>query len=345
VRERHVSDYADLSRTVREAGLLERRRGYYVRLIALTIAAFAGVWALTVVLADSWWVLVPAVVLALVSAQLGFLGHDAAHKQMWTSGPANAWTARVVACLFAGLSYTWWAGKHNKHHNAPNQLGKDPDIANGAITFTAVDPATRSAPVRWLVARQGWFFFPLLTLEGLALHAASVQTLLSARGPWWRLELSAIAVRLLGGAAVVLWLLSPGKAVAFLLVQLAVFGVLLGGSFAPNHKGMPIVPPDAKIDFLRRQVLMSRNVTGGRVVDTMMGGLNYQVEHHLFPSLPRVNLPALQPLVRAHCAERGVPYVEMGLVQSYGVVVRYLNRVGLGERDPFVCPLRQATRG
>ena len=142
-----------------------------------------------------------------------------------------------------------------------------------------------------------------------------------------------------------LFLLLPlGKAVAFFGVQLAVFGVLLGGSFAPNHKGMPVVPEDAKVDFLRRQVLMSRNIRGGLLTDFVMGGLNYQIEHHLFPSMPRPNLRKVQPMVRAYCAKHGISYTETSLFGSYGIVVRYLNRVGLGERDPFVCPLVQSAR-
>ena len=111
-------------------------------------------------------------------------------------------------------------------------------------------------------------------------------------------------------------LLPPGKAAAFLGVQLALFGVLLGGSFAPNHKGMPIVPHDMTLDFLRRQVLMSRNVRGGYAVDAVMGGLNYQIEHHLFPSMPRPNLKKVQPIVHTYCEVAGVPYTEVGSYPS-----------------------------
>jgi len=89
---------------------------------------------------------------------------------------------------------------------------------------------------------------------------------------------------------------------------------------------------------------MSRNIRGGRLTDFMMGGLNYQIEHHLFPSMPRPNLKHAQPLVRAHCAAHGVTYTETSLLASYGIVVRYLNRVGLAERDPFTCPLIQRYR-
>ena len=76
-----------------------------------------------------------------------------------------------------------------------------------------------------------------------------------------------------------------GMAFAFLGVQLAVFGLYMGSTFAPNHKGMPLLPRDSKVDFLRRQVLTSRNIKGGWIMDTFMGGLNYQIEHHLFPNM------------------------------------------------------------
>jgi hypothetical protein len=73
--------------------------------------------------------------------------------------------------------------------------------------------------------------------------------------------------------------------VAFLAVEVAAFGLYLGSSFAPNHIGMPLVSPKLKLDFLRRQVLMSRNISGGRFMSILMGGLNDQIEHHLFPSM------------------------------------------------------------
>ena len=100
--------------------------------------------------------------------------------------------------------------------------------------------------------------------------------------------------------------LPPEKAVAFLAVQLAVFGLYMGSSFAPNHIGMPLVSPKLKLDFLRRQVLMSRNITGGPLISIFMGGLNYQIEHHLFPSMARPHLRKIQSLVAdLLCRRRG----------------------------------------
>ena len=122
--------------------------------------------------------------------------------------------------------------------------------------------------------------------------------------------------------------LPPVKAVTFILVQQGLLGFYLGCSFAPNHKGMPILTASGKTDFLRRQVLTARNVRGGWLTDFALGGLNYQIEHHLFPSMPRPNLRRAQPLVAAFCADRDVPYTQTSLLASYAQALGHLAAVG-----------------
>jgi fatty acid desaturase len=203
----------------------------------------------------------------------------------------------------------------------------------------------RTGLKRWLTDHQGWLFFPLLLLEGLNLHASGVKTIFG-RGPVKRrpIEIAFVTLRLGGYLALVFWFMPPLMAVAFLAVQLGIFGVYMGAVFAPNHKGMPILPRDAKLDFLRRQVLMSRNISGGRWMSFLTGGLSLQTEHHLFPSMPSPNLRKIQPMVKQFCADHNVHYTETTLFQSYGIVVRYLNRVGLAARDPFDCPIASQLR-
>ncbi len=333
--------YTDLAQMIRESGLLHRRYDYYWSRIVLAVSAFALVWVGVVLLGNSWFQLILAAVLGVIVTQFGFLGHDAAHQQMFRSPAWNEWAARILAGAFAGLSYAWWRDKHNRHHVAPNREGHDPDIGPGAIAFTpAIVESRTTGFAGWCVQHQGWLFFPLLTLEGLNLHAESVRGLLRpGRATHRWLELSLITVRLTSYVAALLVLLPPTKAVAFFAVQMAVFGLCLGGSFAPAHKGMPIVPSTSRIDFFHRQVLMSRNVRGGPLVDFVMGGLNYQIEHHLFPSMPRPNLKLVRPVVREYCAQHAVPYAEVGLFESYRIVVSYLNNVGIQARGPFECPI------
>ncbi len=340
IRERQVSDFTELARRVRDAGLLTRRRGYYVAAMTILGALHVAVGAMMVMIGASWWQLVLAAVLGLLFTQAAFLGHDAAHRQIFASGTRNEWAALIIADLVVGLSYGWWNRKHSRHHANPNKRGSDPDVGAGALVFNPDEAVDRQGLAGWFVRRQGWLFFPLITLEGLALHVTAFRTVFG-RAPVKRrvTEIGLLLTRVIGYLTLVFWVLPLGMGLAFVGVQLAVFGFAMGACFAPNHKGMPIVPPDVRIDFLRRQVLMSRNIRGGRLTDVAMGGLNYQIEHHLFPSMPRPSLRKAQPIVREYCLERGIPYTETTLPESYGIVVRYLNRVGLGQRDPFQCPI------
>lgn len=337
------SDFTELARTVRERGLMRRRYGYYwTKLVSVPLLFAAGI-LLFVWIGDSWWQLFTAVGFAMLFTQTAFLGHDAAHRQIFRSGRWNDWISLVLGDLFIGMSYGWWQHKHTRHHATPNQLGTDPDIELPVMAFTPEKAARKRPPgLRWMIGHQAVFFFPILLLEGVSLHASSVRRVF-AREPVARrpVEIAFLAVRILGYLGLVFFVLSPDKAAVFLAVQLGLFGVYMGSSFAPNHKGMPLVPKGLKLDFLRRQVLMSRNIRGNRLLDVAMGGLNYQIEHHLFPSMPRPHLRRAAPVIRDYCIQHGVTYTETSLWHSYGIVLRYINRVGLGERDPFECPLLQ----
>src|SRR5262249_21747593 len=149
-----------------------------------------------------------------------------------------------------------------------------------------------------------------------------------------RTELLLPAARLLADLGGALLILSPVKALAFVAVHHAVFGRYMGCSFAPNHKDTPIIGAHDKLDYLRRQVITSRNIRSGWIVDQLLGGLNYQIEHHLFPSMPRPHLCQAGPLVRGYCADRRISYTEPGLFTSYAIALRYLHWLGEPLRTP-----------
>src|SRR5688572_2060919 len=285
------SDFTELAATIRGSGLMRRRYGYYwTKLVAVPVVLAAAVLAF-IWIGDTWWQLFTAAGFAVLFTQIAMLGHDAAHRQIFVSGRWNDWTCLIIGDLFVGMSYGWWRHKHTRHHANPNKIGADPDIDLPVISFTPEQArAPRSPFAQWLVAHQGLFFFPILLLEGLSLHASGLRRVTSREKLERRwVEIGFLAVRIIGFVVLVFLVLSPGIAFVFLAVQLGLFGVYMGMVFAPNHKGMPLVPKDAKLDFLTRQVLMSRNVRGTRMLDVVMGGLNYQIEHHLFPSMPRPN--------------------------------------------------------
>ena len=105
-----------------------------------------------------------------------------------------------------------------------------------------------------------------------------------------------------------------------------------------------MIAPDAKLDFFSKQVRTSRNIAGGWWATWLMGGLNYQVEHHLFPNMPRPHLARARLIVKRQCEHLEVPYTEVSLWRSYAIVIAYLNRVGLAARDPFECPMHALRR-
>jgi fatty acid desaturase len=336
VQARVGSDFSELSREIKAARLLDRRRGNYWFRIVLTLVALAGAWWAFVLVGDSWYQTIVAAVLGLLFTQVAFLGHDGGHQQIFKSKRMNDLLGLVTGDLLVGLSYGWWVDEHNQHHANPNHEGKDPDIGDSVITFTDRQTANRKGAVEtFIAAYQGWLFFPLLTLEGLNLHAQAFDWLRTTSiRKYRRTELTLLSVHIVSLVGISLLVLSPVKALVFVAILQGVWGVYMGCSFAPNHKGMPTIPPGERLDFLRKQVLTTRNVRGGVFTDFLLGGLNYQVEHHLFPNMPRANLRKAQPIVRAYCERLQVKYTEMSLVRSYAMAVRHLHDVG--------APLRRA---
>jgi fatty acid desaturase len=321
-------EYTQLSRQIKQAGLLDRRRGWYAARIGLNLALLAGGAAAFAILGESWWQLGTAGYLAVVFTQLAFVGHDAGHRQLFGSRRANNLAGLLHANLLVGISFGWWVPKHNAHHSNPNHEDLDPDVSITALAFTADQARAKHGLVRLLARHQAWLFFPLLLLEAAQLHLASIKAIVRGRDRTNAVEGLLLLVHVAAYFTALLLVLSPWQAVAFVVVQQGLFGLYLGCAFAPNHKGMPTLTDGDRLDFARRQVLTSRNVAGSRLVDFVLGGLNYRIEHHLFPNMPRPNLRHAQPLIRAFCAQHGLPYTEASLFGSYAEALRHLHTVG-----------------
>jgi fatty acid desaturase len=324
------NDYSLVADQIRDATLLRRRPAHYVAAMALTVAAFAGGWVAFFAVGDSWDCLGIAALLAFLSTQMAFFGHDAGHQQIFASRRANRTVGFAVGNVLTGLSFGWWVPKHNAHHAHPNVIGSDPDIGGGtvALAFDPDEAQRRRGAGRVLARYQAWLFFPLLLVEGVGLHVSGVDDLLRRRDRSSVVEGLLLAFHAALYLIAVLWVLSPLRALAFVAVQQGLFGLYLGCTFAPNHKGMPVLVDDSELGFLRRQVITSRNVIGGPFISFLFGGLNYQIEHHLFPAMPRPNLARARPIIRTFCADHGIAYHESGVIGSYRQALTYLNAVG-----------------
>ena len=230
------------------------------------MAAFAGTWVAVVALGNSWWQLA----LAAASRWSDPVRVPRPRHRPPADvrlAPTNEWTARILSGGFAGLSYGWWTDKHNRHHDAPNQEGKDPDIAPGASRSRRDAARARTGFARLVAPAPGLVVLPAADLEGLNLHVASVRHAAHASRSGaapparaarsspsgWRLYVAraaAAAAARQGGRV-------PRRA----------DGGRSASAWAarsrPTTRACRSSPPDVKVDFLRRQVLMSRNIRGG----------------------------------------------------------------------------------
>ncbi|MER7770897.1 acyl-CoA desaturase [Kitasatospora sp. NPDC096140] len=327
-------DFAELRRRVQEAGLLRRRPLYYACRSTVLLAALALLLAWFTALGATWWQLALAPLLAFVLGQLALLGHDVAHHAVFSGRRATDLAGIVLGNLLVGMSYGWWVSDHNRHHAHPNREGRDP-AADSILFARTVEQARRTRGLRRTVARhQAELFFPLLSLQALGLVVATCLTLVRGQVRYPALERTLAVLHYAMAAGLLLVVLTPLQALAFAAVCGAVLGVYLGCIFAPNHKGMPMSGADeAHGDYVRRQVLPSRNLRAGRVVHFVFGGLGYQIEHHLFPAMPVASLGAASHIVRAYCAEIGVEYCEAGLAASFREILRDLREVGRAAGD------------
>jgi fatty acid desaturase len=321
------SDFAELNRRVKAAGLLRRRPAYYCARIGLVTGALVAGWTAFFVVGASWWTLAVAAFLAVVFVQVALVAHDLAHRQVFRTNRHSARAGLIAGNLAIGMSYGYWMAKHTKHHANPNHDDLDPDVGPGVLVWSRVAADGRG----FLTRHQAFLFLPLLTLLGVSLKRDSIRAVLAGTVKRPHVEGVLLAAHFVLYLSAVFTVLGPLQALAFLVVHQALFGIYLGLTFAPNHKGMP--HPEGSEDFLRRQVLTSRNVRGGWLVDTVLGGLNHQIEHHLFPSMPTPNLRRAQPIVQAYCAEIGVPYEITTLSDSYGQALRHLHDVGADLRQ------------
>ena len=325
---KNEGDYAVLKRKIQDAGLLKKRPAYY----ALSITTNVVLWTLCLVFVFTvgvvWAQALGAVGLALMSVQLGFQLHDSGHRQMFDSAGKNAFVGLVTADLLLGVSYGWWVQKHNRHHGNPNDVDLDPDIKVGAIAYNDEQAQARRGAGRLAAMYQAYLFFPLTTLLTWSMHVAGYTYLIKEKSRYRNLEFVLLVVHAVVYLGAMVLLLGPWSALMVVLIQKGVGGVYMAAVFAPNHKGMPQTASDSRMDFVRTQVLTARNVRGHPLTDLWYGSLNYQIEHHLFPGMPRLNMRRAQPIITQFCNERGIAYHETSFLDSYRELLSFLNEIG-----------------
>jgi fatty acid desaturase len=322
----HVNEYAELKWLLAQKGLFDRQPRYYTWKV-LQMLSCLGLALGTLMTTDLLWLqLLNAAFLAFVFTQIAFIGHDAGHRQMFRSSQSTA-AFGLLCTLFTAISYSWWVEKHSQHHRHPNHLEWDPDVRLRFLVFSEEQSGRVKGWRRPIVKHQALLFIPMLLLQGIAIRVHSLRFLLGGRARSTILESLMMVLHLFFYLGVVFSVLGVWEGMAFVLVHQMLFGLYMGSVFAPNHKGMPVLKGNGTLDRLRQQVLTARNVRGHPLTDFWFGGLNYQIEHHLFPQMARNKLKEAQATVRAFCQARSIPYRETSIVQSYRETLRYFHHV------------------
>ena len=320
------NEYAQLRDLIKNAGLLEKSPGHYAIKLAINLSLLAlSVGILTLV--DSLWVqMLNAAFLAFIMVQLCFLGHDLGHKQVFRSSRNNDLLGLFVSFL-VGINRTWWVEKHNEHHSNPNDLDMDPDINLPLIAFSEGQALEMKGLFRLVVKYQAFLFYPLVCFEGFVLKVSGVQYVFGNKLKFPVLEPLSLAVHLVLYVALVFLSMPVWEALLFAAVNQLLLGLYIGSTFAPNHKGMLILDSKSPLDYLRKQVMTSRNIKSSRLNDYLYGGLNYQIEHHLFPNMPRNRLKEAQKIVMPYCKGHSISYYETGIVRSQREILQFLHQV------------------
>ena len=319
--------YPELRRIIKEQGLLDKHPAYYLLKILSTLGLLAVSISVLVLVDNFWFQLANAAFLAFVFGQIGFLGHDAGHRGVAGSLRGNEIVGLSASFLIC-LSRTWWNTAHNQHHSTPNDLDQDPHVDIPVLAYTEEAALKKSRIMRFFIGYQAFYLVPLLTFEGLGLRMASFIFLWNQRrSKYFVIELPLMGLHILIYFGLLFYFLTPLQVLGFFLVHQLLFGLYYGTVFAPNHKGMLIIDENNPLDFLRTQVLSTRNIKPGLIADFWYGGLNYQIEHHLFPLMPRKNLGKARKIVKAFCLEHDISYYETGTYRSYKEILSYMHLV------------------
>ena len=328
-------DYVTLRKEVTEAGLLDRQYGYYAFKTIFTFGSLGLSYLLLATIDSFVFQLFNAAFLAFSIVQVGYIMHDAIHMQIFKGKWKNNFAGIVTGSLTINVSSSW-ADLHLQHHKAPNHAELDPDVNMPILAFSEEQALMKKGFAKFLVKRQAFIWFPLLTSVAFIMRFGNTYTLVKKLTGKSKKFHTIEAVFLLAGSGLyfgfIFTSLSLPQALVFLLVNNVLTGLYMGTSFATNHKAMPLMKE--KLDFLRMQVLTARNVKSNVLTDLWFGGLNYQIEHHLFPSMPRNNCGKASRIIKAFCQEQSVPHYEAGVFQTYKEILSHFHQIGAVVRNP-----------
>jgi fatty acid desaturase len=267
--------------------------------------------------------------LALLLAQFAFIGHDAGHGSISRGPMVNRAFGQLAMTLVTGLAFDEWFARHRAHHQYCQDESRDPDMDVAVVvSLTAESCRKKGAFGRFMARHQAAHVWLLSLFFGHSQRHLSQAS--AARHPRrYRLDAAMLVLHYALWFGVPCGLLGVSFSAALLAyaVPLTLLGPYLAAIFWVNHVGMPLVRKVDGFSFFEHQVVTSRTVLNPRGWDWVFGGLNFQIEHHLFPQVPSNRLPALQPIVREHLARRRIAYNGVSWPEAVRMIAAHLRRV------------------
>ncbi|MEM7152000.1 MAG: fatty acid desaturase [Myxococcota bacterium] len=292
-------------------------------LLSLTALYFRG----------SYGSYIAAVVGGVLMARLGFLMHSGNHAALGRRRWPNVAAGHLMEFI-GGSSIIWQYAHQVAHHGRPNIYGRDNDCEIGAplLRFHPEIPRRPLHKIQHIGLAIGMSIglFKWIISDVLHLHRGRVvnATFHLPKSHWYRsLLYKALWVTFHMVIPMALTGFWTGLATTFVLM--AVGAYYMEGVFIVNHLQHDLVPPHGR-HWAEQQIYGSANWSAGsRWANFVSGGLNHQVEHHLFPSMAIRLYPLIAPVVKETCEEYGLPYRNFpGFFSALWGTVRFLHDLG-----------------
>ena len=353
-----VKEHREMRQMLLEQGLFETRQSYYWGLGAwLAFLAFSVLYT-SLVCSSTAAHLTGAALLGTFWQQMAFLGHDIGHNAVSHVRVRDSVGGLLVGNFLTGIAMSWWKLSHNVHHVCCNSIEHDPDIQHMPI-FAVSDEifhedfystfhkrwVRKDAAALFLVSYQHWLFYPIMAFARFNLYAQSWILLLDQKEYVWMRNWE-----ILGQLGFLSWLGAlvanipvaadsslgaVGERVAFVLLSHVLAGVLhvqicLSHFARDTYHGKAYNGEED--EWFRMQCLTTLNIDCPWWMDWFHGGLQFQIEHHLWPRLPRHNLRHAQTLVKAFCKKHGVVYHNLPWIPAQIELIRCLKDAALKMR-------------
>jgi fatty acid desaturase len=308
---RNDLDLRALRKQVEDAGLMKTNWLWYVYKTVTTFAfVFAGIAA--TLLGHS---LIGAVLIGIGLQQLGWLGHDYCHHMVFQERRYNRWMGYFSGNILQGFSQRWWADRHNTHHAITNVLDSDPDVDN--VPLFAWDELELANVPQWarrfMVYQQYYFvpWTPFLRLIWCLMSIIFVATLPKHANHKYRAyyKIEAITLALHWAWYIPVMLMAESPTRFFFITQFIPGAGIALVVFLNHYSCKKYLTVADDFDFASLVCRTTRNITPGLVTDWWFGGLNYQIEHHMFPNMPRHNLSKATKYVKQYCKDHKIPYL------------------------------------